>query len=72
MGIDQGCPLSLLIYSYYNSDLIETVTTSRKEQKIAYHDNMELLARGKNFKEASRTIVDMMTGENGDLKWAED
>lgn len=63
-GINQRCPLSLLTCSYYNSDLIETVTTSRKEQKIAYHDDMGLLARGKNFKEASRTIVDMMIREN--------
>lgn len=63
--------MSLLAYSYYSSDLIETTTTTRTEQKIAYHNDTVLLARGKNFEVASRIIVDMMTRENGALKWAQ-
>ncbi len=59
--------MSPLAYEYYNSDLVEK-GDSRKEQKIAYHDDTVFLARGKNFEEASRMIIDMMTRENGALQ----
>ncbi len=71
-GINQGCPLSLLAYLYYKPYLVETATTARKDQRITYCNGKELLARGKNFEEASRTMVDMMTREDGALQWAMD
>lgn len=50
-GIDQGCPLLPLSYTYYNADLVDSNAT-KHTLKIAYHDDTVFLARGKSFEEA--------------------
>ena len=54
-GLGHGDPLSMLLYLYYNSDLLE-VPKGRDELGLGYVDNMALVAIAKDFWEAHRGI----------------
>ena len=47
-GIGQGDPLSMVLYQYYNADLLD-ILEHRDESAIAYIDNAFMLAMGKTF-----------------------
>ena len=59
-GIGQGDPLSMLLYLYYNLDLLE-VPKGRDELGLGYVDDMVLVATAKDFRKAHRGIHHMMT-----------
>jgi ribonuclease HI/endonuclease/exonuclease/phosphatase family metal-dependent hydrolase len=71
-GLDQGCPLSPVLYIIYNSPLLEITKTSRSQEHMStgFLDDVALLARGKNFAEANQRITDLMSREDGALAWA--
>ena len=70
-GIGQGDPLSMVLYQYYNADLLD-VPTSPSEHAAAYVDDTILIATAKTFKDTHRILVDMMTREGGALQWAKE
>ena len=47
-GIGQGDPLSMVLYQYYNADLLDMPETAN-ESAIAYVDDVLILAMAKNF-----------------------
>jgi len=57
-GIMQGDPLSMILYLFYNADLIDGAR--KGELKIAYVDDVNYYAEGANFEEAYATLNDMM------------
>lgn len=69
-GADQGCPLSHLLYQFYNADLIEADDNRPEELKVGFVDDAALLASGKSFIEANSSITNMMTRVGGALDWA--
>jgi hypothetical protein len=71
-GLDQGCPLSPLLYIVYNSPLLEVPkpNTTQKELATGFIDDVALLARGNNFQEANRAVEDMLHRQKGALEWA--
>ena len=70
-GIGQGDPLSMVLYQYYNADLLD-VPTSPSEFAAAYVDDAILVATAKSFEETHKMLVNMMTREDGAQKWAKD
>ena len=68
-GIRQGDPLSMLLYLYYNSDLLE-VPKGRDGLGLGYVDDMALVAIAKDFQEAHRGICHMMTQAGGAVEWS--
>jgi hypothetical protein len=70
-GIGQGDPLSMVLYQYYNADLLD-ILNSPSEFTAAYVDNAILVATAKTFKEMHRTLSTMMTREDGVLQWAQE
>src|SRR6266481_8319014 len=58
-GIVQGDPLSMVLYLFYNVDLL--MTSHKKELKIAYVDNVSFFAEGDDFNEAYERLNDMMS-----------
>ena len=50
-GIGQGDPLSMVLYQYYNADLLD-ILDCKGESAVAYVDNTFMLALGKNFQSA--------------------
>ena len=69
-GIVQGDPLSMILYLFYNTNLLTDV--KRQEMKIGYVDDMNFYAEGVDFKEAYEQLSDMMTWANGGQAWSSD
>jgi Reverse transcriptase (RNA-dependent DNA polymerase) len=69
-GIGQGDPLSMILYLFYNTDLIE-VASSKGQMAIAYVDDANLYAEGDTFEEAYDSISDMLTKQGGTCEWTQ-
>ena len=50
-GIDQGCPLSGIIFQFYNTDLLEIGDSKRGEDTVGFVDDTLLLARARTLEE---------------------
>ncbi|EJF55275.1 hypothetical protein DICSQDRAFT_20836, partial [Dichomitus squalens LYAD-421 SS1] len=48
-GIDQGCPLSVILYSFYNSELIDSADRRKGELAVGSMDDVALMAIGRTF-----------------------
>ena len=71
-GIGQGDPLSMLLYILYNADLLELPDHPTDEDAIGYVDDVALIAVGNDFTETNNRLQDMMTKEDGGIKWSRD
>jgi ribonuclease HI/exonuclease III len=68
-GIGQGDPLSMVLYQFYNADLLD-IPKDDSENAIAYVDDSLMLATAKTFKNAHRKLSDMMSRVNGVADWS--
>ncbi|KAH7918415.1 hypothetical protein BV22DRAFT_975724, partial [Leucogyrophana mollusca] len=48
-GIDQGCPLSVIAFLFYNSDLLDIADRRKGELILGFIDDTLLAARGRSF-----------------------
>ena len=61
-GNNQGCPLSMIYYAFYNAGLLEiSPPNSPDEKQFGFVDDVALLATGKDFNETYQKLADMMT-----------
>lgn len=70
-GIGQGDLLSMVLYQYYNVDLLD-IPKGANESAMAYVDDAILIAIGANFTETHKTLTDMMTRTGGAIDWSND
>jgi hypothetical protein len=71
-GNNQGCPLSMIFYAFYNAGLLEiSPPNSRDEAQFGFVDDVALLATGDNFDETHKKIKDMMGRPGGAFDWSE-
>jgi hypothetical protein len=70
-GIGQGDPLSMVLYQYYNADLLD-IPRGKNEDALAYVDNTIMLATAETFNEAHTKLADMMGREGGVSEWSKD
>ena len=70
-GIGQGDPLSMILYQYYNADLLD-IPDNTNEAAMAYVDDAILIAIGSDFTETHNTLSDMMTRKGGAIEWSRD
>jgi exonuclease III len=68
-GIGQGDPLSMVLYQFYNADLLD-IPKDDSENALAYVDDTVMLATAKTFKNAHRKLSDMMCRNNGVADWS--
>ena len=68
-GIGQGDPLSMVLYQFYNADLLD-IPTLASESAIAYVDDALILATAKDFTATHQMLTDMMTREEGVYDWS--
>jgi ribonuclease HI len=68
-GIGQGDPLSMVMYQYYNADLLE-IPKHNGEEAMAYVDDTLMLATAKTFTETHEMLADMMTRAGGVADWS--
>jgi hypothetical protein len=71
-GIGQGDPLSMILYTLYNADLLEITGNTEKEDTIGYVDDIAIIATSKDFTETTKRISDMMTKEEGGISWSKE
>ena len=68
-GIGQGYPLSMVLYQYYNADLLDLLDYEGKEA-VAYVDNAFMLVVGNDFQDAHKKLEDMMCKEKRVENWS--
>ena len=60
-GNNQGCPLSMMFYAFYNAGLLElSLPDAPDEKQFGFVDHVALLAIGDTFKETHQKLQDMM------------
>ncbi|KAI0363580.1 hypothetical protein BV20DRAFT_904080, partial [Pilatotrama ljubarskyi] len=69
-GIDQGCPLSVILYAFYNSDLIDSADTTHGERAVRSMDDVALVVTGKTFGECHTRIRQFMDRSGGAQDWS--
>jgi len=70
-GNNQGCPLSMIYYAFYNAGLLEiSPPDTRDEQQFGYVDDVALLAIGDNLVETHEKLSRMMTRPGGAFDWS--
>jgi len=67
---DQGCPLSGMLFQFYNTNLLDVANTSNGEDAVAFINNTALLATASTFKVANQKLKAMMERANGGFAWA--
>ncbi len=63
-GIGQGDLLSMVLYQFYNADILDIPSRANK-MAIAYVDDALILAVGKDFTDTHTTLSEMMTRPGG-------
>ena len=69
-GIEQGDPLSMALYQYYNADILK-IPCRPQELAEAYVDDAILTTSAKTFEKAHEILVDMMTRAGGMREWSQ-
>ena len=59
-GIGQGNPLSMILYLFYNADMLDVVW-KKNELALGYIDDIALVATAKSINQAHQAISDMVT-----------
>ncbi len=52
-GLDQGCPLSPVLFAYYTASLMEKLEGQRDKAALSYVDDINLLTAGYSFADAN-------------------
>ena len=69
-GNNQGCPLSMMFYAFYNAGLLElSVPNSPDKQQFGFADDVALLATTWTTEEAHQNLKNMMERPGGALEW---
>ena len=63
-GIGQEDPLSMILYQYYNADILD-VPENKGEKAVMYVDDAFMLASGRNFQETLQKLKDMICKTKG-------
>jgi len=68
-GIGQGDPLSMVLYQFYNADLLD-IPRHNGEDAVAYVDDTIMMATDTDFTGAHRKLEDMMCRAEGVGNWS--
>ena len=66
-GTMQGCPLSMILYTYYNVDLID-LAIGKNELSTGFVDNSTFVATGTTLGDTHQILWNMMEHSNGGLE----
>jgi len=69
-GIVQGDPLSMILYLYYNADLLD-IASGKQDMCLGYVDDMALVVVGSSFEETHQMLKDMMMRPGGAYEWSD-
>jgi len=63
-GIGQGDPLSMVLYQFYNADLLD-IPKDKSEDALAYVDDTIIIATAEDFTQAHEKLTNMMCRTGG-------
>jgi hypothetical protein len=69
-GIGQGDPLSMILYLFYNADLID-IASEKGQAAVAFVDDANLFAEGDTYDEAYDSLKRMLLKPGGAKDWTE-
>lgn len=71
-GIDQGCPLLVILYKIYNSMLLECIRILglTGADAFAYIDDVAVIAFGRNLQETCNILLTFMQSPGGANDWS--
>ena len=69
-GIVQGNPLSMMLYLYYNADMLE-IPHGKDEMCLGYVDDLAIVAFTRMFEGTHELLTNMLTREGGAQDWAD-
>ena len=69
-GIDQGCPLSVILYGFFNTFLINSAQLKNGEITVGSMDNVALITIGRTFSETHAKLLDFFTHPGGVDEWS--
>ena len=68
-GIGQGDPLSMLLYLFYNADILD-VAKGPDDMSLGYIDDIALVVTAKTFTQMHRSLSHMMLRRKGGFHWS--
>ncbi|PSR73744.1 hypothetical protein PHLCEN_2v10434 [Hermanssonia centrifuga] len=71
-GLEQGCPLSVILYQFYNSELLEGANRKNGEIATGNIDDVAVVAIANNFDDTHEILRSFMTRRGGAFQWAEE
>src|ERR1700678_2023199 len=60
----------MLLYTIYNTDLLDLPDNTHMEDSLGYVDDITLIATGSDFEETTERLNKIMTKEDGGLRWS--
>jgi hypothetical protein len=69
-GIGQGDPLSMILYLFYNADLLD-IASGKGQVAVAYVDDANLYSEGSTYEEAYDSLRVMQLKEGGVKEWSQ-
>jgi ribonuclease HI len=69
-GIGQGDPISMLVYLYYNADMLD-IAESEDESLAAFVDDTLAAVAGDSFEDTTRGLQHIMDREGGGFEWGD-
>ena len=69
-GLDQGCPISLIAFLFYNTPLIELAGNDKDQLGLGFIINMAFIVQGETFEKANEMLRKLMEKEGGTLEWS--
>ena len=68
-GMGPGCPLSMILYTYYNANLID-IARGKHELSTGFVDNCGFVATADTLDKTHSILKNMMERANGGLEWS--
>ena len=69
-GINQGCPLSVILYSFYNSPLLDSARSLLGKLPVGSMNDVALIAIGYTFVEMHVKLTDFFLCPGGMNEWS--
>ena len=68
--LDQGCPISLITFLFYNTPLIELANNRKDLLRLGFINNTAFTARGQSFKDMNEKLCHLMERTDSTLTWS--
>ncbi|KAJ3554396.1 hypothetical protein NM688_g3131 [Phlebia brevispora] len=69
-GLEQGCLLSVILYQFYNSPLLDTADSNKGEYTTGNIDDVAVLSVADDFASAHQQLHSFMTRPEGAFEWS--